>query len=71
MPKQQTKTVGPDANSALAYKFWLGRCFQDGSPEEDMFRAVCANSIKVGVRQRPSKHMVTKAKAIAATVFVG
>ena len=68
---QRQRTVGSDANAALAYKFWLARCFQDGSPEEDMFRAVCANSIKVGVRQRPSKHMATKAKAMGATVFVG
>lgn len=34
-----------DANSALAYQFWLARCFRDGSPEEDLLRAVCANSI--------------------------
>ena len=44
MPKHQTRTDKSDANSALAYKFWLARCFRDGSPEEDLFRAVCANS---------------------------
>jgi len=34
-----------DANAALAFEFWLARCFRDGSPEEDLFRAVCANSV--------------------------
>jgi hypothetical protein len=52
MPKCQTVTVASDANSALAYKFWLARCFRDGSPEEDLFRAFCANSMKSGVRSR-------------------
>ena len=44
--------ISVDANATLAYKFWLERCFQDGSPEEDMFRAVCVNSggIKPGER---------------------
>jgi hypothetical protein len=46
---------GADANAALAYKFWLARCFYEGSPEEDLFRAVCANSgaIKPGASPRP------------------
>ena len=52
MPKHPTRTAASDAISALAYKFWLARCFRDGSPEEDMFRAVCANSMKSGVRSR-------------------
>ena len=52
MPKHPTRTVASDANSALAYRFWLARCFRDGSPEEDLFRAVCANSMKSGVRSR-------------------
>jgi hypothetical protein len=60
-----------DANAALAYKFWRARCFHDGSPEEDLFRAVCANSMKVGVRQPPSKRTATKAKAMGASVYVG
>ena len=50
MPKQQTTTDTSDANAALAYNFWLARCFRDGSPEEDLFRAVCANSSKFGVK---------------------
>jgi hypothetical protein len=49
MPKHQTKTSTPDADAALAYKYWAARCFRDGSPEEDLFRAVCANSAKAGV----------------------
>ena len=57
MSKQQTSAVDSDANSALAYKFWLARCFRDGSPEEDMFRAVCANSMEASaIRKRsPSR----------------
>jgi hypothetical protein len=54
--KHPTRTAASDANSALAYKFWLARCFRDGSPEEDLFRAICVNSMKSGVRQPPSKH---------------
>jgi hypothetical protein len=45
MPKHQTNTDATNANSALAYKFWLARNFRDGSPEEDLLRAVCVNSI--------------------------
>ena len=48
MPTHRTKTAGADENSALAYKFWLARCFRGGSPQEDLFRAVCANSISCG-----------------------
>jgi len=43
---KRTNANASDANAALACKFWLARCFHDGSPEEDLFRAVCANSIK-------------------------
>ena len=32
MQKHPTRAVASDANSALAYKFWLARCFRDGSP---------------------------------------
>jgi len=71
MAKQSTRSVGSDANSALAYKFWLARCFHDGSPEEDLFRAVCANSMEVGVRHSPLKRTETKAKAMGASVYVG
>jgi hypothetical protein len=71
MPQQQQRTAGSNANAALAYKFWLARCFSDGSPEEDLFRAVCANSIKVSVRQRPAQRMDNQAKAMGASVFVG
>ena len=28
--------------AALAYEFWLARGFRDGSPEEDLLRALCA-----------------------------
>jgi len=28
--------------AALAYEFWLARGFRDGSPEEDLIRALCA-----------------------------
>jgi hypothetical protein len=69
MPKQQTRTVGPVANSELAFGFWLARCFRDGSPEEDMFRAVCANSRKVGVRRLPTKTATGQAKALGASAF--
>jgi replication-associated recombination protein RarA len=72
MQQQQQRTAGSDANAALAYKFWLARCFHDGSPEEDLFRAVCANSMKIGARQPPSKCTATKARAMmGASVFVG
>jgi len=30
---EHSATTG--TNAALAYKFWLARCFRDGSPEED------------------------------------
>ena len=50
MPKQQTRTDASESHAALAYNFWLARCFRDGSPEEDLFRAVCANSMKSGVK---------------------
>jgi hypothetical protein len=62
MATSQTRTAESDANSALAFKFWLARCFRDGSPEEDLFRAVCANSMKSDMtknrsvcKQAPSK----------------
>ena len=70
MPKSQTKTVESDAKAALAFEFWLARGFHDGSPEEDMFRAMCANSMKVGARQPPWKRTETKTKAMGASVFV-
>jgi hypothetical protein len=69
--QQQQEIAGSNANATLAFKFWLARAFHDGSPEEDMFRAVCANSIKVGARQPPSKRTASKAKAMGASVFVG
>ena len=28
--------------AALAFEFWLAREFRDGSPEEDLYRALCA-----------------------------
>ena len=55
MPKGQTKTTGGNREVALAYKFWLARCFQNGSPEEDLFRAVCANSTNGGVTKLKSR----------------
>jgi hypothetical protein len=33
MQKQQTRTVGPNANSELDFNLWLARCFHGGSPE--------------------------------------
>jgi hypothetical protein len=66
---QLQKNVGSKSNAALAYKFWLARGFKDGSPEEDMFRAVCANSINVGIRRRPSRHAAGKAEAMGASAF--
>jgi len=52
MQKHVTTTVTvADANAALAYKFWLARCFRDGSPEEDLLRAVCANPMNAGGRK--------------------
>ena len=56
MPISQNKIVGPDANSELAYKYWLARCFRDGSPEEDMFRAFCANSAVSLNHPKPHSH---------------
>lgn len=47
-----------NANAALAYKFWLARLFRDGTPEEDLFRAVCANSVKsetIKGKRQPAK----------------
>jgi hypothetical protein len=51
MQRFQTGSSEPDATAELAYKFWLERCFRDGSPEEDLFRAVCVNTMKVGLLQ--------------------
>jgi len=48
-------TVKSDANAKVAYKFWLARCFRNGSPEEDLFRAVCANSMKPEVIEPNSR----------------
>ena len=62
MPKQQTRTDASDANAALAYKFWLARCFRDGSPEEDLFRAVCANSTKFSVKPRSRSRQPSPAR---------
>jgi hypothetical protein len=56
MPKSHAKTVGSEQNAALAYKLWLARCFRRGSPEEDLFRAVCINStIGLTKRSRPRR----------------
>jgi hypothetical protein len=55
MSKSQARTTVPDPNAALAYKFWLARGFRDGSPEEDLFRAVCVNSMKLSMRSRIRK----------------
>jgi len=48
MPNRKSTTPVLDADAALAYEFWLARCFRDGSPEEDLLRAVCANSMNSG-----------------------
>lgn len=53
MLKSHAKTVGSEQNSALAYKLWLARCFTSGSPEEDLFRAVCINSNVGGAKLKP------------------
>jgi CheY-like chemotaxis protein len=44
MLKSQITKFSPERNATLAYKLWLARCFRNGSPEEDLFRAVCMNS---------------------------
>lgn len=63
-----TKTVGSDADSALAYKFWIARCFRGGSPEEDLFRAVCVNSMSSGVSAAvPQAQAVGKAEVEKAS----
>jgi hypothetical protein len=46
MPNRPT-AADADGNAALAYSFWLARSFRDGSPEEDLFKAVCVNSNKL------------------------
>ena len=69
--RQQQKIAGSTDNATLAFELWLARGFQDGSPEEDMFRAICANSVKVSARQPPSKRTASKAKAVGASLFVG
>ena len=46
--RTQRRSSASDPVAELAYQFWLERCFRDGSPEEDMFRAVCANTTKAG-----------------------
>lgn len=56
MSTHRTKAVGSSANSALAYKFWVARCFRDGSPEEELFRAVCVNSINSVVTKAGSRY---------------
>ena len=45
MADSKTKVNIAEKDAVLAYNFWLARCFRDGSPEEDLLRAVCANSI--------------------------
>ena len=70
MAKHHTRTDESVANSALAYKFWLARCFRDGSPEEDLFRAVCANSMNGGgikLRSSRSRQPVSKARQTRMT----
>jgi hypothetical protein len=44
MRMSQARTSEAEQNSALAYKLWLARRFRNGSPEEDLFRAVCINT---------------------------
>ncbi|SPF40578.1 hypothetical protein SBA4_2520006 [Candidatus Sulfopaludibacter sp. SbA4] len=55
MPNHKNTTAVLDVDAALAYKFWLARCFRDGSPEEDLLRAVCANSMNSGA-VKPGAH---------------
>jgi hypothetical protein len=59
-----TATGDAQSNSELAFKFWLQRRFHEGSPEEDLLRAVCANTINlVTVRPAlPSQARPSKAK---------
>jgi hypothetical protein len=59
--ERHSQTAAVDQFAALAYKFWLARCFRDGSPEEDLFRAVCANSMKSGVRSCPRRAVMPQA----------
>jgi hypothetical protein len=44
MIKNGVRAAASDVNAELAYKYWRARCFREGSPEEDLFRAICANS---------------------------
>ena len=53
MRMSQAKTAEAEQNSALAYKLWLARCFRNGSPEEDLFRAVCINTTIGLTKRRP------------------
>ena len=52
MLKHPTTTDESKTASALAYKFWVARCVRDGSPEEDLFGVVYANSMKSGATKR-------------------
>jgi hypothetical protein len=38
----RSKAENQQKIAALAYEFWLERGFRDGSPEEDLLRALCA-----------------------------
>jgi len=38
-----SKTGNQQKIADLAYEFWLARGFRDGSPEEDLLRALCAS----------------------------
>lgn len=49
------RSLASNATVKLAYEFWVARCFCEGSPEEDLFRAVCVNSINSGRRKMTSQ----------------
>ena len=68
-PATTRPTDGPFAHAApvaiprqreiadLAFKFWLARGFQGGSPEEDLFRAEREISAGTGVAKRQAARL--------------
>lgn len=52
MLKPQPANNASEADATLAFKLWRARFFRDGSPEEDLFRAVCSNSATVSVKSK-------------------
>ena len=68
--RSSIKSENQDKIAALAYKYWLARGFQDGSPEEDLMRALCAfPGIQISYRQgapRKGAHRWHETKILTA-----